>query len=379
MKATLRRERVVAIDALRGVALFGILLVNVQFFQGPEPFLAFDGGQVWEGADRVAALLISAFVEGKFITAFAFLFGLGIAIQSDRAEASGRRSGPLLVRRLAVLAVLGAIHAVFIWYGDVLFTYALLGFVLLAFRHRAPRTLVIWAVALYAVVALLFLATAAVSVPADAEAVGTEAVNRLAEDGVRAYQSGSYPRMLGQRVGELGYTVASFPIILPWTLASMLLGMAALRAGIATDLRAHERLLRRVAVVGIAVGLPLSLLAAASGGGASLVVPAIAPLLSLGYLALGARLFDRAADAPVTRTFASVGRMALTNYLSQSVICTAVYYGLGLYGRGTLLAALALTAAVWVFNVAFSTWWLSRFDQGPVEWLWRRLTYGRVS
>lgn len=257
--------------------------------------------------------------------------------------------------------------------------YAVLGFVLLAFRTRAPRTLLIWAVALYALFALFILGVAAVTLTAGADALGTGAMTDLADDGVRAYRSGSYPEMLGQRVRELGYAWAGLPLTLPFTLAPMLLGMAAYRTGIAGDLRGHEGVLRRVAAVGIGAGLPVSLLGAASGEVGGLIVTVAAPLLSLGYLALAARLFDRAADAPVTRTFATVGRMALTNYLSQSIICTAVYYGLGLYGRGTLLAALALTAAVWAFNVALSTWWLSRFDQGPAEWLWRRLTYGTVS
>jgi uncharacterized protein len=362
LRPTARGERVAALDALRGAAVLGILLVNVQYFQGPQRFLG-DGLEPWTGADRTAAYLITALVEGKFITGFAFLFGVGIALQSARAEARGQPAGRLMARRLAVLALFGAVHSLLLWYGDVLLTYALLGFVLVAARRAAPRTLLRWAAGLYGVGAALLLVTAALP----AEGTGLPA---LAEQGVRAYQSGSYADMFGQRLRELGVYWLSFPFNGPWILAPMLAGLAAGRAGLHARLAEAAALLRRVAALGVGVGVPVSLLAAAFSPSAAL---AFAPLVSLGYLALGALLLPRA------RSLALVGRMALTNYLLQTVLATAVYYGLGLYGRGTLVAALGLTVAIWAVNLLVSRLWLARFDSGPVETLWRRWTYGRAS
>lgn len=368
-----RAERVVALDALRGAAVLGILLVNVQYFQGPQRWLAGGTGE-WTGADRGAAYLVTALVEGKFITAFAFLFGVGMALQAARAEARGQPAGPLLVRRLAVLAGFGFVHSFLLWYGDVLLTYAVLGLVLVAARRAAPRTLLAWAGGLAGVGALALLGTAALPEQ------GARGLGDLAEQGVAAYRSGDYSAMLAQRVRELGVYWLSFSFNGPWTLAPMLAGLAAGRAGLPGRLDRAGPLLRRVAAVGIGVGLPVSLLAAiaepARAGAA--VVGAVAPLLSLGYLALGALLFSRP-PGPVSHTLALVGRMALTNYLLQTVLATGVYYGFGLYGRGTLLGALALTAVIWAVNLVLSRMWLARFPAGPAEAVWRRLTYGRAS
>lgn len=371
LRPVARGERVVALDALRGLAVLGILLVNVQYFQGPQRFLETADGLPWTGPDRVAAYLVTALVEGKFIAAFAFLFGLGIALQSARAEARGQPAGRLLVRRLAVLAVFGAAHSFLLWYGDVLLTYAALGLVLVAARRAAPRALLAFSAGLYGLGAFVLLVSAAAP-----ETDGGAAFAELAEQGVRAYRSGSYGRMLAQRLRELGVYWAGFPFNGPWTLAPMLAGLAAGRAGLPGRLDREVPLLRRVAVVGVGVGLPLSLLAAAADSSLAL---ALAPPLSLGYLALGALLFCRYARAAVTRNLAPIGRMALTNYLLQTVLATAVYYGLGRYGRGTLIAALGLTVAIWTVNLVLSRLWLARFPSGPVETLWRRLTYGSAS
>ncbi|MPZ87071.1 MAG: DUF418 domain-containing protein [Nitriliruptorales bacterium] len=413
-------ERVVALDALRGLAIVGILLVNIQFFAGPEPYLQIAGEEVRQGADRIAYALTAVLVQGKFIGMFAFLFGLGIAIQVARAERRGhsstltpfssadsvadwsvrKRGSQMLVRRLAVLAVFGALHAVLIWSGDVLFSYALLGFVLLLFRERTVRTLLVWAVALIGIPALLILFAAGLTALAGLAPGGQEALaesrapvldsgRALADATQQAYGAGGYRDMVGARLQELTFTYASFPLNGAWILGMMLLGMATGRAGIAGDLAGHAGTVRRVTLLGMLVGLPLNVALAAAlltdpagltpaGLAGQALLFAAPPILTLGYLGAGAQVFARAARASLTRRLAAVGRMALTNYLLQSVIATGVFYGLRLYGRTSLVAALGLCLAIAALHLLWSPLWLSRFQYGPMEWLWRRLTYDRL-
>lgn len=395
-----RAARVVALDALRGLAILGILLVNIQFFQGPEPYLQLAGERVWEGADRIAYALTVVFAQGKFISMFSIMFGAGIAIQAERAERRGRNPTGLLIRRLLVLAAFGAMHGILIWAGDILLTYALVGLVLLLFRGRAVKTLLIWIGALLGVPALLILMSAGLAavagvVPGGSEALGNSqapllaSARELAETLQQAYTSGSYRQMVAARLDELEFAARSFVFSGVWILGLMLLGMAAVRSGIVEDLAGHATTVRRITVVGLVVGLPLNaamaagLLADPSGTTApGLLAQALVllapPILALGYLGLGGQAFSRTPEASLTRRFAAVGRMALTNYLLQSVIATIVFYGLAQYGQWSLVKALGLCMAIYAGQLIWSPRWLSRFRYGPMEWLWRRLTYGRL-
>lgn len=392
--------RVVALDALRGVAILGILLVNIQFFAGPEPYLQLAGEEVWQGADRVVYALTAVLAQGKFISMFSFMFGLGIAIQAARAERRGQPPTRLLARRLAVLAVIGAIHAVLIWSGDILVSYALIGFVLLLFRRRSAKALILWAGGLIGVPALLILAGAGFTALAGPAPGGQEALagsqapvlasaRELADAAQQAYGAGGYRDMVTVRLRELAFRYDAFPVNGAWILGLMLFGMATGRAGIAEDLAGHAGTVRRVTLLGLLVGVPLNLVLAAAlltdpaaltpaglaGQSLLLLAP---PILALGYLGLGAQVFTRAARSGLTRRFAAAGRMALTNYLLQSILATGVFYGLRLYGRTSLVAALGLCAVICGLQLLWSPLWLDRFPYGPMEWLWRRLTYGRL-
>ncbi len=386
-----RRERLVAIDAMRGVALLGILLINVQYFQGPEPWLE-GPAAAWRGLDRVLFLLAGWLVEGKFVSMFAFLFGVGMALQLRRAADGGAAPVRLLVRRLLVLGGFGLLHATLVWYGDILATYAVTGLLLLLFRKRSVAALRAWGAGLLGTACGVLVLFAVVTLAANgldtAAAPPAPGANALAESGVAAYTSGDYGQMLRQRLRELAVAAASFPFNLPWILGLMLLGLATGRSGLLADLEGHAPLLRRLTAAGLGIGLPVALLAAlgqtadpgqttGAGFAGQTLLLAGAPVLAMGYLALGALVFDRTADAPLTRRLAATGRMAFTNYLLQSVLGTAVYYGFGLYGRGSLSAAFAFWAVLSALQLLWSPWWLARHEHGPMEWLWRRLTYGR--
>jgi uncharacterized protein len=370
-----RAGRIVTIDALRGVALLGILLVNVQNIMGPS-----GGKAAWRGTDRILQFLITWLVEGKFISMFALLFGLGVALQIARARRRSGSSTAFLLRRFAVLAVFGAVHGIAIWSGDVLLSYAITGCVLLLFGSRDIRSLRRWSLGLWLVSSAGLLAGVAL----------IAARGGLAEPAahvvIDVYRSGEYGAMVGQRIRELSELVAVAVVALPWVLALMLAGMVAVRSGIATDISGHRFQLRRLAAAGIACGLPLSLIGAmvALWGGATVaaretyslaILHAGGPVLAVGYLSAGALLFERHRRSAAIRRLAAVGRMALTNYLLQSVLVTAWYYSGGRYGTWSLTASIGLWFVLSALQLAWSPWWLDRFAQGPMEALWRRLTY----
>ncbi|AHY46300.1 putative membrane protein [Rubrobacter radiotolerans] len=394
-------ERVLALDVLRGFALLGILLVNVELFRGPEFWLALAGEQVLSGLDLVLGFLVAALAQSKFYSIFSFLFGLGLVLQTVRAERRGVGSGVFLARRLAVLGLFGLVHAVFVWSGDILLTYAVLGFAFLLFRRRSTRTLVIWAALMLFVPGLvaLFLGglfLLASTTPEGAQAVaesqaGQSALFReVAGSAERAYGSGSYGEMVRQRLTELALYASSLPFLAPSIFGMFLLGGAVARAGWTEEPGAHRAGIRRAIFWGIVVGLPLSVLGAVGlfSDGESLFGPALfivgqalqllgAPFLAAAYMGIVVLLVLSRPGSALAGRFAAVGRMALTNYLLQSLVFTGIFYGLGLYGRVGLAPALLLCFAFFAAQLLFSPLWLRRFGQGPMEALWRRLSYGK--
>lgn len=393
-------ERVSALDAARGFAVLGILSVNVLLFYGPDFWLTTSGEQAYEGLDRGLAFFIAAFAEGKFINTLAALFGLGVALQAARAVEQGRRASALIARRMAALLVIGVVHALLIWSGDILLLYASLGFFLIPFALRRVKTLLIWAVFIFGVPALLISVATGFAVLASLTPEGAAAIERsLAAGGIQdfvrsseeAYTSGSYREMVAQRVRDIVFLLSSVVFLAPTVFSMMLLGIAAARAGWARNPRAHLPGIRRVALFGFAFGLPLNLLFAvvrdldASGIGSpamlfvSLSLQTLAPpLLSLGYAALVVLLFLRSPDSAFGSRLAAVGRMSLTNYLAQSVIMTSIFYGLALYGEVSLAVALMPVVLIWALELAWSKPILERYNQGPVERIWRAMTYGRT-
>ena len=397
------RERLVVLDVLRGVAILGILIPNLEVFRTPDLSVFTEASPMFEQAFQFFSL---TFTQGKFITSLAFLLGLGLAMQAARSSQE-RSPNRFLARRLGVLALFGLVHGFLVWSGDVLLFYAILGFPFLLFIHSSPRTLVRWAIGLlgfFLVLALLFTVftlLAPVLAPETSQGAtvedspsgetfsflfGGDSLEASAEE---AYTSGSYLQMTLQRAQEfLLFLPAGLFSSGPGVFAMMLLGAAVAKAGWLEDLGGRRRSIRRAAVLGISLGLPLNLFFALTflwdpvgkiylfplGGGAWLIG---APLLAIGYMASAALLAQRFSAAALVQRLAAVGRMALTNYLLQSIIMTAIFYGLALYGKLGLLPSLAILLAVWAAELLWSKPWLSRSPYGPAEWLWRRLTYGR--
>lgn len=388
-----RREPV--LDLLRGAALLGITLVNVQLMAGPAVFALFTGDPLPDagpGAPFVRAM-VNLLATGKFVSSFAILFGLGAAMIALRAVDTGTRPGPLLARRYGLLAVLGLAHMLLLFPGDVLFIYGLSGFVLLAFLRVRARTALIWAVGLIVLSTVAFAgltAAQAVWEAAPDPAWAAEVARREAA-ALEAYAAGSLPGILATNAFLAWWIQLDQLFALPWFLGLFLLGLAATRAGMVADLAGHRPRLVRLAQVCLPVGLVLNLpqvvaspetMSTGELSPAAAVLGAVAytlgaPVLAVGYLSgLAVLGLDRGVDRGLRRRLAALGSIALTGYLAQSALALLVFGGLRLYGRLGALGELAVVVGIWTVLLLAAPWWTSRYRFGPVEWVWRSLTYG---
>ncbi|MCS7066606.1 MAG: DUF418 domain-containing protein [Fimbriimonadales bacterium] len=395
--------RLKAVDALRGVALLGILLVNLIHFKSPVQYGIGFSGQV-HSLDGWALRLIGWLFEGKFYPIFSFLFGLGFALQMMRLEERGAPFVSIYVRRLVVLALIGVLHAVFIWSGDILLPYALLGFVLLLFRRCQPRTLLLWIGALWlfqflCCSGLTGCITLSARMPEAAsgfqqgEKEMVKEFTHQQERARRAYGEGNYLEAARYRVREWGTLLLIYLATFPNLLIMFLLGLYFGRLRVFELVADYRRGLTGVALVGLLLGLPLNwfyaqqVLTLAQQVRMDAIFLALwlmmsfGPLLSLGYIAAFLLLWERFEWMQrLLQPVAQAGRLALTNYLTQSLVCTLVFYGYGLgyYGKVGLAAGVGFALLLYLAQLVFSTFWLTRYQYGPAEWFWRSLTYGRL-
>ena len=397
------RERIEVMDVLRGFALLGILLMNIEAFVGPLMESVTGLNPRFSGTDRWMDAVIYVLVQGKFITLFSLLFGMGFAVMLERANAAGASGTALYARRLFALLGIGLVHAILIWSGDILLTYALLGFVLLLFFRRTPLSrLPKWGAAFYLLPLLLVWTMAGFALLAQQDPQSTaefqkgmtEQAQQMAAliDGERqAYGAGSYAQAVAQRATDTGTMLGFIVFFGPALLGVFLFGAWFVRSGVIRDSGAHLPLFRRLRNLGFGVGLPLMLWSAwthptmsfaeiSIGSAAAQTAGQIANLLmSLGYMSVIVLAMQQPAWARRLHWLAPAGRMALTNYLMQSVICTAIFYGYGFGYFEQLPRAWQPLFVVVVFalQVVLSRWWLSSHRYGPMEWLWRWLTYGK--
>lgn len=405
LKPVQAKERIFEIDAVRGLAIFGILVVNMIYFSWPF-YGELAGMELWDTtADRLVEAGIRFFAGGKFITMFSLLFGLGFSMFISRAQEKGRPVVPLFTRRLLVLLLIGLVHTVFLWVHDVLVYFALTGFILLVFRRRESRTLLVWAAVFLAVPIVVTLAGISLGafVQASPEAAaGMEGeleaqrarFEQLYEQAFAAYSSGTFLEVTRQRLVDFGveffggFLGSSLFLIAPMFLTGLWFGRSNMFRDAAAHVDSWHRLLRTAAPIGIAGSL-LFVWAHTTGDALTLSWKSLAlvvgtyagaPALSLTYVALVVLTvrtrFGRRAFEPV----ACVGRLALSNYLFQSLICTTLFYGygFGLFGEIGPAVGLVLTVGIYVVQLFLSSLYLQRFRYGPAEFVWRKLTYRAV-
>ena len=374
-------ERIAALDILRGLALFGVLAVNlvaefrVSIFQ---QFLQIDTAGL---ADSVVEAFVRVALEFKAFALFSFLFGAGLAIQFERLS-SGTMPLYWLVRRLVVLLAFGLVHLLFIWNGDILTEYAIGGLLVLPLLAAPVWVLATGSACLFAVY-LVFAVLPPFAVIPDA----TWIQHHVAEAN-RVYATGGFAEIHDFSMREVPYLIPLHIAVLPRTLSFFLLGALAWRTRIFRRPLDHRPLLVRAAWLGILGGSALTLVEATGAlsawiGRSSIqeVLHRIADvLLALGYGSTVIALVEFASVRRVLDWFAPLGRMAFTNYVLQSLVFGWIFfgYGLGLFAHLGATTALALGIGVYAIQCVLSAWSLRRYRFGPLEWLWRTLMYGKA-
>ncbi len=373
-----KTERIQILDILRGFAVFGILAVNIAGFASPAFYPGYLPPENLPWYDEIAETLMLFFAEGKFYTIFSFLFGLGFSVQLARAQAKGKDIRSFYPRRLWVLFGLGLLHTLFFWIGDILRHYALLGFALLAFRNRPNRTLVTWASIFFALGFIILALIGGPTGSGDAEGLRMDVVTMARQ----AYTSDSFLTVI---IFQVFAGVISFIIITlaqgASVMALFLLGLLVGRINFFEQLTKHEAILKKVALWGLVIGLAFNALFVFIENVwlAALGFTIGAPALAAAYVSGLSLLSLRERGAKLLAPVGQVGRMALSNYVLQSVICSIIFngYGLGLFEKVGAAGLWGITFAVYLVQIPLSVWWLSRFQFGPLEWVWRSLTYGK--
>lgn len=389
----LEKNRVEALDLVRGIAVCGLVPINSIDFGFGSMLLLYPLDLA--GADRTLWMLLMGLGAGKFATLFASLFGAGMILFCGRAEASGRSAASRYLPRLAWLFVIGVLHAYLIWYGDILVSYAVTGFVLFWCRNWSAKVfLIIGSALLFTFVFPLVVGAVIchfVDFPLTEE--WTELAVTIRSEGLKetAALTGSWVEQMKARATyALLIHLLGIPLYLFWFAAMfMCFGIALMKSGFFTGGWSDRRLGKTTTLL-LVTGLPLTL-----GGYAVFAYAAPTPVLLIwgyaasftgmplvayGYAGLGVMWSRRENAGILRRSIAAVGRMALTNYIAQSVLLGLIYYGHGLALRGQIqfYEAMLIAPAIWVFQMAASNFWLRHHSHGPLEWLWRRLTYGRT-
>lgn len=392
---TTEAERILSLDVLRGFAVLGILVMNIQSFSmisaaymNPAAYGDLTGIHRWVWA------LSHLLADQKLLSIFSMLFGAGIILLTSRREASGRSSTALHYRRSFWLLIFGLAHGMLLWYGDILVTYAICAFLAFLFRKVRPTRLTIVGMLIFLVPVGLFslfgwsmqfwppeaLEGSVSGWLPDAEGVATE---------LATYRGGWLEQMALRVPAVAKHDSFIFLVFQGWRAGGlMLVGMALYKWGVLIAQRSR-RFYAILAVAGFGIGLPVIALGMARNLAAGFsfeysmffgsrynYVGSLG--VALGYVAV--IMLVSMSRGWITRVLAPVGRMAFTNYLMQTVICTLIFYGhgLGLFGRVERGFQILIVLGVWILQIWFSRIWLGRFRLGPAEWLWRSLSYGRI-
>ncbi|PSR54972.1 hypothetical protein AHMF7605_16410 [Adhaeribacter arboris] len=384
-------ERYRLLDVLRGFALLGVLVANMATLSGYF-FLTEEAKKAFSSypTDHFISSLLLLIIDGKFYSLFSLLFGIGFGLQLQRSFTSGMNFPSLFRRRLLILLILGLCHAIFLYPGDILTVYALLGFVLLLFRNFSDKNL------LRAALILLLLPLIQYAIM-----LGVHFVNpplpkpagpRMLDQMIQMFRTGSYLDIIKANLG--GLIFGRYPDLLFTgrffkVLAMFLMGFYIARNKIYAQVSAYRPLLKKVILGGVIIGIPCNLVLATMVNmsdykelqPAGIIQPLAyaygVPALCLGYAAIFALLYEKPAWKKRFAFFAPVGQIALSNYLLQSLICVFIFksYGFAMEAQVGPTKLLLIAFAIYSSQVIFSHIWVRYFFFGPAEWLWRSLTY----
>jgi uncharacterized protein len=398
-------ERIVDLDVLRGIALFGILVVNLFIFSNPIAILA-TGNIIWDEWYNQAFLFFSrVFFEGKFITLFSFLFGIGFYIFTERLKTKGLPIRRIFFRRMLLLLLIGTIHSALFWAGDILTFYAICGIIIMLFLYKSDKTIKVWMGVFAGGFLLLFtlliffiiwgmsMPEVAVDIKQGFSESKEEFIDMLSR-GYEVYVTGTFSEMMTYRREEIALAWTGMfitPMGIPFIISIFLFGFIIGRKG----LLENPKLLRSLFISHrwklLITGILLSVIYASSYLFMDPIIFDLwtliqmysimigAPLLMLGYCGFILNCLEENKYTSLLNRFAPVGRMALTNYILQTVICTTLFYGYGLGWMGHFEPIFILPLALFIFliQIFWSEWYFKKYKMGPLEKLWRMGTYFR--
>jgi len=394
---TTQAERILSLDVLRGFAVLGILIMNVQAFSmiGAAYFNPTSYGDL-TGLNFLVWALSHVLADMKFMAIFSMLFGAGIVLMAERMEARGGKPAGIHYRRTLILLLLGIAHAWLIWTGDILYTYAMCALLVYLFRKKEPKTLIILGVTSIAVASALSV-MAHFTMPLWPE----ESVSGIAKlwapiqgqvaGELEAYRGGWSAQNEYRFMAALGMETGAFLWNMAWRAGGlMLVGMGLFKLGVFSA-SLPARVYGKMILGALLLGFPLIIAGIWYHDATSWSLEQGFFLgmqfnywgslfVALGWVGLVMLFCQGWSGSWLHRSLAATGQMALTNYLMQTFICTTLFYGhgFGLFGSVDRTGQILIVFAVWAVELLWSPWWLARFRFGPFEWLWRSLTYSRV-
>ncbi len=394
---TANANRIISLDILRGFALLGILIMNMTSFSMPGAhYLNPMAEGLLEGADKWAFYFSQLFANQKFMSLFSILFGAGIILMTSRIEQSGKSAAKRHYFRNFWLLLIGLFHAYVIWHGDILVQYALCSIWLFLFRKKSPKTLFIWA-AIFFLINIFISLSGGFSIPsmstaevADMCASWQPATEKIVAE-TAAYRSHWLAHFPYRSTTAFGLETYIFLLGIGWQITGlMLVGMGLFKTKILTAERSIS-FYKKMMVFGFSIGLAFGIYGLQQNYahnwsceysfliGSQWNFLGSVPM-ALGYIGIIMWGCKSSLFPTLKKWLAPFGRMALTNYLLQSIIATFIFYGhgLGLFGTIGRAEQWGYILGIWLFQILFSKWWLGRFKFGPFEWLWRSLTYWEV-
>jgi len=378
---TTLNERIDSLDVIRGFSLFGILLVNMFAFYLPMPHIDL---QNWfsDAIDIIWHQTLDIYVQSSFYPLFSILFGYGMAMQYLKAQNSGAPFYTFARKRLIILFVLGMFHAIFIWWGDILAMYAFCGLFLILFIRLNPKSILTSGLIIYGLMHVLFISAYIMTGIANTEVEAMAVDIVMVESAITAYGIGSWADAFSQRLNDLSIQmgpamwISALFTILPY----MLIGAAFAKWRLIERAKELKVLWLIIAAIGIGVGLfiksapflyertyLLEYLKVYIGG----------PILSLGYMALIVSICMIPLMTKILHPISLAGRMSLTIYIMQSIICTIIFYdfGFGLYGQINVQMSVLIAIVIFIVQLIFALIWFMKFKQGPLEAMVKRLIY----
>lgn len=376
-------DRILTLDVLRGFSLLGILLVNMISFHSP---LSYYNPYEWfKYDDLIVFTWLDIFVQGSFYPIFAMMFGYGMVIMQERSKIKGTSFWKISIRRLIALMLIGIIHAFLIWYGDILITYAIMGLLLLLFLRFSGPILLGIGIGLYFLPQLLISALLILASFLNEGTLAdfTDVVSL--QISAEIYTNGTFWEIAAQRYADWSIN-NSFGAMMQYVfliLPLMLIGAGAAKLNWLRRANKQKRKWILILVIALPLGLAIKMLPIYTMPTISIqyVQDIIGgPILGIAYAASIILLMNSSIAAKLFKPLASAGRMSITIYLMQSVIGTLIFYsyGFGLYGQISMSTATWLAVAIYVIQVIIAGIWLSKFRYGPVEKLWRFMTYGKT-